>query len=129
MRINHIALWTNDPEGLRLFYEKYFGARTGTKYFNHDKQFTSYFLSFDDDCKLEIMHQPDLMNNNKLIENKTLGITHFAISVGSKENVDKLTAQLRADGYPVIGNPRKTGDGFYESVVADPDQNMIEITI
>jgi lactoylglutathione lyase len=58
-----------------------------------------------------------------------MGIIHFAISVGSKEKVDSLTHQLRSDGYQIIGEPRTTGDGYYESVVLDPEKNRIEITI
>jgi len=54
---------------------------------------------------------------------------HLAISVGSKEKVDELTEKLRADGYTVAGNPRLTGDGYYESVVFDPEGNRIEITV
>lgn len=129
MRIDHIALWTNDIERLRLFYEKYFNAKAGSKYSNHDKQFESYFLSFTDGSRLEIMHQPNLAGNSGIVENGYVGIAHFAISAGSKDNVDKLTEQLRTDGYRIIGNPRTTGDGFYESVIADPDHNLIEITI
>jgi lactoylglutathione lyase len=126
MKIDHIALWTNNLERLRSFYEKYFDAKASPKYINHNKQFESYFLSFDDGGKLEIMYQP---NCNEHVEHRHVGIAHFAVSAASKEGVDKLTEQLRVDGYPIVGNPRTTGDGFYESVVADPDQNLIEITI
>jgi lactoylglutathione lyase len=128
MKIDHIALWTNDIERLRSFYEKYFDAKAGTKYFNHNKQFESYFLSFTDGGRLEIMHQPNLRDDSGK-ETKIVGMAHFAISVGSKDNVNKLTEQLRIDGYQIIGNPRTTGDGFYESVITDPDHNLIEITI
>jgi lactoylglutathione lyase len=27
----------------------------------------------------------------------------------------------------VVGAPRKTGDGYYESVVLDPDGNVVQI--
>lgn len=54
---------------------------------------------------------------------------HFAISVGSKDVVDGLTTQLRTDGFAIVGEPRTTGDGYYESVVLDPEGNRIEITV
>ena len=53
----------------------------------------------------------------------------MALSVGSKALVDELTAKLRQDGYPVVSEPRSTGDGYYESCVLDPDGNRIEITV
>lgn len=56
------------------------------------------------------------------------GLAHFSISVGSKEAVDKLTERLRNDGYAILSNPRITGDGYYESTVADPEGNCIEIS-
>ena len=54
---------------------------------------------------------------------------HIAILTGSEKQVDQLTAQLREDGYKIMDGPRHTGDGYYESVVLDPDGNRIEITI
>jgi len=57
-----------------------------------------------------------------------MGLTHVAISVGSEQWVDELTQRLKADGFPVLDGPRRTGDGYYESVVVDPDGNRIEIT-
>ena len=55
-------------------------------------------------------------------------MTHIAISVGNKEKVDLLTNLIRNKGYEIIGEPRTTGDGYYESVIADPEGNHIEIT-
>ncbi len=131
MRIDHLALWTVDLERSRLFYEKYFDAKAGLRYFNPKKSFESYFLSFKDGCRLEIMQMPGIipLDPGHSTEKQHAGINHFAVSVGNKSNVDTLTEKLRIDGYDVVGEPRLTGDGYYESVVLDPDGNRIEITI
>ena len=128
MRIDHLALWTFDLEKIRHFYEKYFDAKAGQKYFNPKKNFESYFLSFKDGCRLEIMQMPGIMPLERGEQQHT-GLIHLAISVGNKSNVDALTEKLRLDGHAVVGEPRLTGDGYYESVVLDPDGNRIEITI
>ena len=128
MRIEHIAIWVCDLEVMRIFYETYFKAVSGDKYYNPKKDFSSYFLSFKEGARLEIMHKPDIdMTSNPDVQ--YTGLTHFAISVGTKKKVDALTNQLRADGYTITGEPRITGDGYYESVVLDPEGNQIEITL
>jgi lactoylglutathione lyase len=131
MKIDHVALWTFDLERTKSFYEKYFGAKTGAKYFNPKKDFESYFLSFKDGCRLEIMRMPGVIKLDSLPPGgkQRAGLIHFAISVGSQAAVDTLTERLRTDGYEIVGEPRLTGDGYYESVVLDPDGNRIEITI
>jgi lactoylglutathione lyase len=58
-----------------------------------------------------------------------MGLAHLAISVGSIQGVEELTGRLRKDGFEVVDGPRHTGDGYFESVVLDPDGNRIEITI
>jgi len=128
MKIDHLALWTFDLERSRLFYEKYFEAKAGDKYINPKKEFESYFLSFKDGCRLEIMQMPGVIPLDRR-ENQHTGLIHFAVSVGDKISVDALTEKLRKDGYEIVGEPRTTGDGYYESVVLDPDGNRIEITI
>lgn len=129
MKIEHIAIWVRDLEFMKEFYVKYFHGKAGEKYHNVDKNFTSYFIEFEKGCRLEIMNRPDVPQNiNDAIYEYT-GIIHFAISVGTKKGVDELTSQLRDDGYIVVGEPRTTGDGYYESVVLDPEKNRIEITI
>ncbi|WP_279230366.1 VOC family protein [Thermohalobacter berrensis] len=114
---------------LKDFYVEYFSAKAGKKYINRSKNFESYFLSFNHRCRLEIMQMPTIPDNLNNAYNQYLGLIHFAISVGSKSKVISLTEKLREDGYEVIGKPRKTGDGYFESVVLDPDKNRIEITI
>lgn len=128
MRINHIALWTNDIENLKNFYVRYFRATAGEKYHNPSKNFTSYFLTFPDGgVKLEIMNGPHIIEANN--PERTRGYCHIAISVGSRDKVDELTERLRSEGILIVSEPRTTGDGYYESVIADPEGNLIEITI
>jgi len=128
MKIDHIAIWTQQLEKMKLFYEKYFNGKAGKKYINPRKNFESYFVEFDSGTRLELMEKPEV--NSKLHEDleNYLGITHFAFSTGERKKVEQLTEQLRADGYQIIGEPRITGDGFYESVALDPDGNKVEIT-
>lgn len=129
MKIEHLAIWVRDLEGMKAYYEKYFKGKAGDKYHNPTKNFTSYFIGFDKGCRLEIMHKPSIPDNLNDPESENTGIIHFAMSVGSKEKVDALTAQLERDGFTIAGAPRTTGDGYYESVVLDPENNRIEITI
>ena len=96
------------------------------KYVNTKKNFSSYFLSFSEGARLEIMHRAD-KSSRSLVRSQTFGLTHYSISVGNKENVNFLTEQIRKDGYTVAIEPRTTGDGYYESVVLDPEGNYIEI--
>ena len=127
MKIEHIAIWTADLEGMKQFYLQFFDLKSNQKYYNPKKEFTSYFLSFGEGARIELMHRPDVSEFIKK-SGAMLGLTHFAISVGSKEKVDALTESIRDNGYKVVGEPRTTGDGYYESVIADPEGNWIEIT-
>ena len=128
MRIEHIAIWVSNLEKMRRFYEEFFDLRPNDKYHNPKKSFSSYFLSFENGARIELMYRPDIREASEKSDLK-LGFAHFAISVGSKEKVDRLTERIREKGYKVIGEPRTTGDGYYESVIADPEGNLIEITI
>ena len=127
MKIEHLAIWVADLEKMKNFYVEFMGGESGALYHNPTKKFTSYFISFEDGCRLELMHRPDI-NSEKSLDTDSLGLVHFAISVGNKENVVNLTEQLRHAGYNVLGEPRTTGDGYFESVIADPEGNKIEIT-
>ena len=129
MKIEHLAIWVDDLELMKRFYEHYFEAQAGELYHNPRKNFTSYFLSFQEGCRLELMHMPNIPGNINAWEDQYRGIIHFAVSVGSKTKVDQLTEDLRQAGYSVVGEPRTTGDGYYESVVLDPENNRIEITV
>ncbi len=128
MKIEHIAIWVSDIERMRTFYEHYFNAKAGEKYVNSKKNFTSYFLSFEEGTRLELMHKPEI-SSGRIQGKEFLGFIHFAVSVGSKAKVNVLTNQLRKDGFEIAGEPKTTGDGYYESVVFDPEGNRIEITI
>jgi lactoylglutathione lyase len=129
MHIEHIAIWAKDLEKMRVFYEKYFGGKSNEKYRNDRKGFESYFISFDSGARLEIMQMPMIPDSKNDIYEQFKGLIHFAISVGTQEIVDALTKILENDGFEIVGQPRWTGDGYYESVVLDPEQNRIEITI
>jgi lactoylglutathione lyase len=128
MQIEHVAIWTKNLEVLKEFYIQYFDARAGNKYFNQKRGFASYFLQFESGARLEIMSLPDL-NQSPRGGAPFTGYAHLAFSVGSKEEVDKLTVRLQEAGFELVSGPRTTGDGYYESVILDPDGNQIEITL
>ena len=127
MKIDHLAIWTYNLEGLRNFYMHYFDASSNDVYHNHSREFRSYFLSFGGDCRLEIMEMPNIPKSKDNPLKQFTGIIHFAIKVGTKKKVDEITEMLRKDGFKVLGEPRNTGDGFYESIFLDPDGNRVEI--
>jgi len=128
VKIEHVAIWCKDIEALREFYVTYFGARSDRKYVNEKKGFASYFLSFSSGARLELMHMDTIPETANDPHKQFTGLIHLAISVGTKDSVDQITNALRAAGFAVIDAPRKTGDGCYESVVLDPENNRIEIT-
>ena len=127
MKIDHIAFWVEDLERMKKFYQQYLHMECNEKYENKHKAFSSYFLSYGNGARIEIMHRPDIpeQEGRKGLAN---GPAHLAISVGSRIRVDQLTELLRRDGFEIIGEPRITGDGFYESIIADPEGNHLEIT-
>ena len=127
-RIEHIALWVDDLESLSTFYAKAFGAQVGARYVNAAKGFESCFLTFDSGARIELMTTSRLSPTPHAPGVERMGLTHLAISLGSEAAVDELTARLRAEGIAVLDGPRRTGDGYYESVVLDPEGNRIEIT-
>ena len=127
MKIEHIAMYVNDLEGTRNFFLKYFGAKSNDGYHNTKTDFRSYFLTFDDGARLEIMNKPEMSDVSKDLGRT--GYVHIAFSVGSKEKVNALTAELKADGYEVISGPRTTSDGYYESCIVTIEDNQIEITV
>ena len=126
VRIEHIALYVNDLDAARDFFVNYLGAESNSGYHNTRTDFRSYFLTFGDGARLELMNKPNMPDPPK--DQSRTGYAHIAFSVGSREKVDELTAQLKADGYQVLSGPRTTGDGYYESSIVAIEQNLIEIT-
>ena len=126
MRIEHAAMYVKDLEKAKEFFIKYFGAVPNEGYHNKNTDFRSYFLSFDEGARLEIMTRPSMDDAEKTPDRT--GLIHLAFGVGSEEKVDELTARLKADGYEVLSGPRTTGDGYYESCVVGIEGNQIEIT-
>ncbi len=126
MRIEHIAMYVNDLEATKSFFVKYFNATSNEMYHNKTTDFRSYFLSFKDGARLEIMNKPQMEDVEKTLTRT--GYIHIAFSLGSKQAVDELTERLKKDGYEVISGPRTTGDGYYESCIIGLEGNQIELT-
>lgn len=125
MKIDHIALYSNQIEVIKDFYIRYFGAHSNKLYQNEKTGLRTYFLSFAEGARMEIMTRPGIMDDDN---NKTYsGYTHIALSVADDDEVDKRTADLAQYGVTILSHPRRTGDGYYESVILDPDGNHIEI--
>ena len=129
MKIEHVAIWVKDIDKVCEFYRKYFGGTVQPLYHNPVKRFTSRFITFESGARLEIMHRPDIGGDAETFHVEHLGFAHLSFSVGSKEDVDRLTQQMSGDGITIVGEPRTTGDGYYESVVLDPEGNRVEITV
>ena len=127
MRIEHIAMYVNDLEAARDFFVRFLGANSNSGYHNKTTDFRSYFLTFDDGARLEIMTRPNMADPEK--QPARTGYIHIAFSLGSREAVDALTAELRSAGYEVVSGPRTTGDGYYKSCVVAIEGNQIELTV
>ena len=125
VRIEHVALWVRDLEAVAAFYARWFGARMGERYENPRKGFASRFLEFDGGARLEVMTRADVEARG---DGERLGFAHIAMVVGNEAAVDALAARFAAEGIAVIDGPRRTGDGYYECVVCDPEGNRVEVT-
>lgn len=127
MKLEHLAMYVNDLEKTKTFFETYFEAKSNEMYHNPNTGLRTYFLSFGEGgARLEIMNKP-----NQYVRDKTdlgEGYIHIAFSVGAKDKVDSLTARLKQDGYEVTSGPRTTGDGYYESCIVGIEGNLIEVT-
>ena len=127
MKIEHIAMYVNDFEAARDFFVKYLGGTSNDGYHNKNTDFRSFFISFADGARLELMTKPEIIDAENPLTRT--GYAHVAFSVGSKEKVNELTEILKADGYEVVSGSRTTGDGYYESCIVAIEGNQIEITV
>ena len=127
MKIEHVAMYVNDLEAARDFFVKFFDGVSNGGYYDEKTGFRSYFISFEDGPRLELMNKPDMINDPKPLNRS--GYAHIAFSVGSKEKVDELTGRIMAAGFEVVSGPRTTGDGYYESCIVDIENNQVEITV
>ena len=127
MRIEHIAMYVNDLDAAKDFFVTFLGGVSNSGYYNEKTGFKSYFISFEDGARLEIMNKSNMIDDPKML-NRT-GYAHIAFSVGSKEKVNEVTEKAREAGFEVISGPRTTGDGYYESCIVAIENNQIEITI
>lgn len=124
MKIEHIAIWTKDIEKMKKFYCEFFKGESNAIYINEKKGFKSYFIKFSDGCRLELMNS---ININETTSNLTFGIAHIAFVVGDRNKVNEMTELFRSNNIEIVGEPRVTGDGYYESVILDPEGNTIEL--
>lgn len=127
MKIEHIAIWVQDLEKTKMFYQEFFAMKCNARYYNPQKEFTSYFLHSDAGARLELMHKPGKIKTPNLNQ-ENLGLAHIAFSVGNKKRVDDMTLLAERYGCRVIQSPRRTGDGYYECTITDPEGNIIETT-
>lgn len=125
MRIDHIALNVSNLEKAKEFFVRWFGGRCGNLYHNPKSGLRSYFISFDDDTRVELMHWPDMGIQGT--DTRHTGYAHMAFSVGGKDAVDALTRSLAEESHLVISGPRITGDGYYESCIQIFDGIVIEL--
>lgn len=127
MKIEHVAMYVNDLKAARDFFVKYLSGKSNDGYHNVNTDFRSFFISFDDGARIELMNKPGLVASEKQLTRT--GYIHIAFSVGSKEKVDELTDRLENDGFELVSGPRTTGDGYYESCIVAIEGNQIEITV
>jgi lactoylglutathione lyase len=124
VRLEHVGLWVRDLDAVAAFYARYFDAVIGALYRNPRKGFESRFLQFAGGARLELMRRVDIITR---VDDERLGLAHVALTVGDEATVDALAARLKGDGFAPLDGPRRTGDGYYECVVRDPEGNRVEI--
>jgi len=127
MQIHHVALWVENLERAKQFYTKYFNGVASSMYRNEKTGFTSHFIQFEQGTRIELMHVDDLVDNPITPRGFSLGIAHLSFGIETKLMLEALTNRLRSDGFAIAGEPRITGDGYYESVILDPENNRVEL--
>jgi lactoylglutathione lyase len=128
MKLEHVAVWTNQLEELKAYYMHHFGGRPNEKYRNSRTGFESYFLTFSSGARLEIMQKPGIpLNQNDTAGEQHIGLIHLAFGVDTMLEVDEKARALQLAGFPILRGPRKTGDGYYEFETLDPDRNRLEV--
>lgn len=125
MKIDHIAIYVENLETTKEFFIKYFNATANNLYHNPKTELSTYFLSFEDNTRLEIMSRPNMIKTEFNLYRQ--GFIHLSFSLSNKEKVNELTARLKNDGYKILSGPRTTGDGYYESCVLGPENNILEL--
>lgn len=129
MTLEHVAIWTDNLEILKDFYVKYLDGKSNKKYVNLSKNYESYFISFGNGARLELMSRPNIPDNlNDTVSLQHKGIIHLAFEAVTRAEVDDKVCLFTANGFPILDGPRVTGDGYYEFVTLDPEKNRIEIT-
>ena len=125
VRVEHVALWARDVDAVCAFYVEHLGALAGERYVNPAKGFSSRFLSWGSgSARIEVMHRPGLVAADR----DAWGWAHVALSLGSEQAVGVAAVRLAAAGVELVDGPRRTGDGYYECVVLDPEGNRVELT-
>ena len=130
--LEHIAIWTSALEEMKTFYCSYFNGQAGGKFCNDTEfnaHFESYFLSFGEGSRLELMRMPTIPEGERTPGYEAAGLTHIAFSVADRACVDELVRRAHSEGRTVVLEPHRTADGYYEACILDPDGNRVEITV
>ena len=88
MKIEHIAMYVNNLEGAKDFFEHYCGGTANRLYHNPSTRFSSYFISFEDGARLELMHKPGISMQERTAERT--GFVHLS----SRSAVRKRSIRL-----------------------------------
>jgi len=126
--LEHVALWTTRLEQLKDFYVDHFEGVAGPRYENRSKGFASYFVTFAGGSRLEVMQMPSVPRSLDDVHRQFTGFIHISFAPDSAAEIDRLTAVLEDAGCAVLERPHTTGDGYYESVILDPDGNRVELS-
>ncbi|MCH3909202.1 MAG: VOC family protein [Bacilli bacterium] len=127
MKIEHVCINAIDIERMKDFYCRLFSFVPNEKYHNDKTGWENYFLSTDSGARLELLSKKGMPLQKK--ERDSSGFVHIAISLGSKEEVDKTIKKAEEEGCEILSLGRVTGDGYYEASFLDIEGNMVEITI